>query len=906
MAAMNPEHTEGKLLDLPRRPRWSAIAVAALIALSAVVACNKVWTYDVFWHLKSGQWMLENRQVLDHDPFSVPDEGAGPREWVNVHWLFQVIVAAAYGAGGFAALVVLKMGVFAATVAALALWLRRRAGPALLMLAGAAIILGVETRVRVRPEIFTFLFLSVTLVVVESVRRGGSPSRLWWLLPLNIVWVNMHGVYLVGLAAAWGAVGGAWLDRLMKRDTAGRLAGGKALAPMAAATVAPLVASPWPVAAALHPLLLRTRVSGEDRYYSFGVEEFRPTYELNPFKAAPVAVALLLLLAVAAVVVAVCVAETTRRRRRSVPAGHVIWLATFLVPAMMAVRNVTLLVIPAAFVLAIHGGQLCRLLPRPGRPRRWLGAAARVAMLLALLGAALGYATEAVYRWQGRSASRFGLGLVNDVHPVEMAKWLGQSQLSGDILPLNFGNGGTFIYYSHPRRKVWMDGRLELHSLERFRGLHEIGRNLLSSIWASDDEAPYGTPLPPTVRFIVVPCDSVRHIRAMNNCERFRLVYIDRAAVCFARIPLPGEANAGKLRQWHRAERLPWANLNEFDRPLDPARGALLDAETSRPWYRQNVQPTHWRIGAVFFSLGLDDLAIRYLNAAERLGLQEPLSRMGLLAEAHRRASLFRPIEPEQDLPVDPNLCRALALLRKVDLRDLRDRRARKYALVRVSVLKDARQIDAAAEAMGQYLDDLPIPDRWRPGTDDLAVRDSIQMAYLLATTTAAQFDLAGMTPAMRAKLLLREDVGLIDRAIAELESAGELPPRGRLGLGDLYLRKGQTAKARRSYASVGGKDQWAVRMRLGLCDWADGDFPAATERLREATRLGPPAPEPLLYVALLGELLAYFSSAPDALAGYRPPADQAQRTQADRLVAQVIARFKLRGIAIPPAGGGE
>src|SRR5437660_364866 len=61
-----------------------------------------------------------------------------------------------------------------------------------------------------RPHIFTLLLLSVSMWILEADRSRPS-RRVWWLVPLTVVWTNLHGGFLVliatlGLAAAGTAV----------------------------------------------------------------------------------------------------------------------------------------------------------------------------------------------------------------------------------------------------------------------------------------------------------------------------------------------------------------------------------------------------------------------------------------------------------------------------------------------------------------------------------------------------------------------------------------------------------------------------------------------------------------------------------------------------------------------------
>src|SRR5271156_6094055 len=67
-----------------------------------------------------------------------------------------------------------------------------------------------------RPHIFTLLLLSISVWMIEADRKAAS-RRIWWLVPMTVVWTNLHGGFLaliatLGLAAAGTALE-AWTGR---------------------------------------------------------------------------------------------------------------------------------------------------------------------------------------------------------------------------------------------------------------------------------------------------------------------------------------------------------------------------------------------------------------------------------------------------------------------------------------------------------------------------------------------------------------------------------------------------------------------------------------------------------------------------------------------------------------------
>ena len=241
---MPPDSRPTELLDTGSTSEavWFYAGAAAIALAGAAATCTAVYNYDIFWHLASGRWMLDSGRVLGTDPFSVDPEP----QWVNVHWLFQVIVASLHALGGFGALTVMKAVLAAVTLLVFALAVRRSGPPAWWIVCGLGTAAVMATRFRVRPEAFTMLLLTATVALVESVRRGGSPKRLWALPAVMLVWVNMHGLYFLGPAVFWSAVLGAALDRRMGRLTQGRLLTRAAIAPLLAAS-AVCLATPWPL-----------------------------------------------------------------------------------------------------------------------------------------------------------------------------------------------------------------------------------------------------------------------------------------------------------------------------------------------------------------------------------------------------------------------------------------------------------------------------------------------------------------------------------------------------------------------------------------------------------------------------------------------------------------------------------
>jgi hypothetical protein len=276
------------------------------------------------WHLACGQWMMTHGQVLGHDPFSIDPAPV----WINVHWLFQLIVTALHKVGGWELLSVLKalLGSLAVVVP---LWPMRKTAPAwLLGLVGLLILMVIVSRVRVRPEAFTLVLVGLTIAITDSARRDFKPARLWTIVPLMLLWVNMHGLFLLGLGIVWSSIAGDWLDRRTRPALAagGNLANRQAVLAGGGSTLACLL-TPWPLEVAAQPLLLWTRINGG--IYTYAVSEFAPTYEAlanQPFFIALAAVASIAMIS----------------RARHVPLAHFAWLGVFGLLGLTAVRNVGL------------------------------------------------------------------------------------------------------------------------------------------------------------------------------------------------------------------------------------------------------------------------------------------------------------------------------------------------------------------------------------------------------------------------------------------------------------------------------------------------------------------------------------------------------------------------------------
>lgn len=180
--------------------------------LSLMVAFRDRGFYDPgsLWHVKVGEIILD-RGIPQTDPFSYTFEG---RRWVPQQWGAEVLMALAHRAGGLDAML---LG-FAAGVALLYTLIFRRCvqggmGPILAgVIVGGVLAVG-AFHYFVRPHMFTIGFLAWTMMCVVDYERGRCTEwRLAGLIPLYVLWVNLHGGVLggtmtLGLAVAgWGAL----------------------------------------------------------------------------------------------------------------------------------------------------------------------------------------------------------------------------------------------------------------------------------------------------------------------------------------------------------------------------------------------------------------------------------------------------------------------------------------------------------------------------------------------------------------------------------------------------------------------------------------------------------------------------------------------------------------------------
>ncbi len=158
---------------------------------------------DFPFHLKTGQYIYQHKEIPEDDPFSFYGEGVvteRERFTLSQYWIAQILFYKLYSIAGPAGIILLRAAVFSSFIFLLWAVLRKRGLYSSLIIASLTVIM-LQAASTDRPQYFSFLFTLVLVLLLERFRqKPESYAPLLFMPPLMLLWANMHAGFVFGLA----------------------------------------------------------------------------------------------------------------------------------------------------------------------------------------------------------------------------------------------------------------------------------------------------------------------------------------------------------------------------------------------------------------------------------------------------------------------------------------------------------------------------------------------------------------------------------------------------------------------------------------------------------------------------------------------------------------------------------
>ena len=170
---------------------------------------------DFWWHLRTGQLIVQTRLIPKIDPFSYTATG---KQWLTHEWLSEIFIYKSFESGGFG-LLILIFSVIITTSFVFSYF--RCPDVSKPYIAGFAVLLGALTSIPiwgVRPQMLTLLFTSIFLFLLDHFRQNENFKTLIPLPLLTILWVNLHAGYILGIAIEIIYISGYLLEIIFQKD----------------------------------------------------------------------------------------------------------------------------------------------------------------------------------------------------------------------------------------------------------------------------------------------------------------------------------------------------------------------------------------------------------------------------------------------------------------------------------------------------------------------------------------------------------------------------------------------------------------------------------------------------------------------------------------------------------------
>jgi len=475
-----------------------------LYAVPLSFALHSVTDADIWWHLRTGQWIITNGTVPETDPFSAHGQG---RPWVAYSWLFELLVVGAYSWLGLFGIVLLRVILVLGVAVTMHRFVTKREPRFLVATAlTAAVFIVLCPLLSERPWLLTIFFCTLTLDAILDLRRGAG-TWAGWLLPVCFaLWANLHiqfvyGLFLLGLACAAPLIdhlaGGR--QRIGSPGPFSWRAWWKFPA-LAAACAAATLLNPY------HVRLYGVVVEYATQTGAFGlVSELRPL-EFGSFWSWCV----LALAGTSTFVLA---------RRRTISSFELIFLVAAVVLSFRVQREAWYLALAALAILAQP--------PRGVVPERDCFPMTR--RRIAIVGTGI-LALAVILCWKRDLTGQHLQEEVASHFPVEAAGFVEEHGYGGPLY--NDFNWGGYLIWRLPQLPVAMDGRTNLHGDERIRqsvatwaglpGWNTSPELAGAGLVIADVNMPLAELLRLDCRFQQVYKDSAAVVFVVNDAERRR------------------------------------------------------------------------------------------------------------------------------------------------------------------------------------------------------------------------------------------------------------------------------------------------------------------------------------------------------------------------------------------------
>jgi hypothetical protein len=424
--------------------RIAAIVLAAVF--SAFFVYFPITDTDIFWHLAAGKEMVRSGGILFTDPFAF--SLASP-QWIDLHWLFQLAVFGLHSLGGERALITFKLACVASTVILLCSIHPRRRYAVVASLISIVLFYNARYLICLRPVLITIVCMASYFLLFEYARRTERHRFLWLGLPLQVIWTNSQGLFMIGLfiisAYLFEEVVG-WLRK-----------NGPFPSVHAAVTIAAsagCLLNPWGIDGLRLPFRLLQRISpSANNIYSLNIAENVPLFSLSGYESLyTVTVAVTALIVIALFII----------NRKDFRAAHMALFAGFLYLAWSAERNVLLYIVAIIPIIGFHGSR-CDVTGHPARSihsgNKISSALIMIPILVIVLLVIRHSMVVAVFP-PHRQLSPFRF-------PEKICDYLEQYPCEGRMFN-DIRQGGYLIWRMYPPKQVFIDGRLIIRSPEFF------------------------------------------------------------------------------------------------------------------------------------------------------------------------------------------------------------------------------------------------------------------------------------------------------------------------------------------------------------------------------------------------------------------------------------------------------